>query len=107
MAPVIVGVLLTCQSLDPKYKTTAFFFQMYFQEKNIVLYSGQYCIFVSFLVKISNKSRYFIDKQNDLRYLVLFPGEKLSAFWLKQLKLSTSGVINIFLKQEYFTYPTG
>ncbi len=30
--PIIVGVLLTCQSLDPEYKTTAFF-QMYFQEK--------------------------------------------------------------------------
>ncbi len=25
-------MLLTCQSLDPEYKTTAFF-QMYFQEK--------------------------------------------------------------------------
>ncbi len=37
----VVGVLLTCQSLDPEYKTTAFF-QMYFQEKNAVLYSGQY-----------------------------------------------------------------
>ncbi len=33
--------LLVCQSLDPEYKTTAFF-QMHFQEKNIVLYSGQY-----------------------------------------------------------------
>ncbi len=40
--PIVVGVLLTCQSLDPEYKTTAFF-NMYFQEKNIVLYSGQYC----------------------------------------------------------------
>ncbi len=39
--PIVVGVLLTCQSLDPEYKTTAFF-QMHFQEKNIVLYSGQY-----------------------------------------------------------------
>ncbi len=37
--PIVVGVLLTCQSLDPEYKTTVF--QMYFQEKNIVLYSGQ------------------------------------------------------------------
>ncbi len=37
--PIVVGVLLTCQSLDPEYKMTAFF-QMYFQEKN--LYSGQY-----------------------------------------------------------------
>ncbi len=37
--PIVVGVLLTCQSLDPVYKMTAFF-QMYFQEKN--LYSGQY-----------------------------------------------------------------
>ncbi len=40
--PIVVVVLLTCQSLDPEYKTTAFF-NMYFQEKNIVLYSGQYC----------------------------------------------------------------
>ncbi len=40
-APIVVGVLLTCQSLDPEYKTTAFF-QMYVKEKNIVLYSGQY-----------------------------------------------------------------
>ncbi len=39
--PTVLGVLLTCQSLDPEYKTNAFF-QMYFQEKNIVLYSGQY-----------------------------------------------------------------
>ncbi len=40
--PIAVGVLLTCQNLDPEYKMTAFF-QMYLQEKNIVLYSGQYC----------------------------------------------------------------
>ncbi len=39
--PIVVGVLLTCQSLDPEYKTAAFF-QMFFQEKNIVLYLGQY-----------------------------------------------------------------
>ncbi len=39
--PIVVGVLFTCQRLDPEYKTTAFF-QMYFHEKNIVLYSGQY-----------------------------------------------------------------
>ncbi len=39
---IVVGVLLTCQSLDPEYKTTALF-QMYFQEKK-VLYSGQYGI---------------------------------------------------------------
>ncbi len=39
--PIVVGVLLTCQSLDPEYKTA--FFQMHFQEeKNNVLYSGQY-----------------------------------------------------------------
>ncbi len=38
--PIVMCVLLTCQSLDPEYKTTAFF-QMHFQEKNI-LYSGQY-----------------------------------------------------------------
>ncbi len=31
--PIVVGVLLTCQSLDPEYKMTAFF-NMYFQEKN-------------------------------------------------------------------------
>ncbi len=49
------------------------------------------------------------DKQNYIRYLVLFPGEitkltktKLSGFCLKQVKLSASGV---FVKQEYFTYP--
>ncbi len=29
---IVVGVLLTCQSLDPEYKMTAFS-QMYFQEK--------------------------------------------------------------------------
>ncbi len=39
--PIVVGVLLTCQSLEHEYKTTAFF-HMYFHEKNIVLYSGQY-----------------------------------------------------------------
>ncbi len=32
--PIVVGVLLTCQCLDPEYKTTVF--------KNIVLYSSQY-----------------------------------------------------------------
>ncbi len=32
--PIVVGVLLTCQSLDPEYNTTAFF-QMYFQEKTL------------------------------------------------------------------------
>ncbi len=32
--PIVVGVLLTCQSLDTEYKTTAFF-QMYFQEKTL------------------------------------------------------------------------
>ncbi len=47
--PIVVGVLLTCQSLDPEYKTTVFF-QMYFQEKNIVLYSGQYGIFFTWVV---------------------------------------------------------
>ncbi len=50
-----------------------------------------------------------LDKQNDIRYLVLFPGErekKLSAFCLKQVKWSASGVSKIFLNQEYFT-PTG
>ncbi len=31
---IVVGVLLTCQSLDPEYKTTAFF-QIYFQEKTL------------------------------------------------------------------------
>ncbi len=39
--PIVMCVLLTRQSLDPEYKTTTFF-QMHFQEKNIVLYSGQY-----------------------------------------------------------------
>ncbi len=40
--PVVVGVLLTCQSLDPEDKTTAFF-QMYcISIKKTVLYSGQY-----------------------------------------------------------------
>ncbi len=38
---IVVGVLLTCQSLDPEYKTTAFFSDV-FPRKNIVLYSGQY-----------------------------------------------------------------
>ncbi len=33
--PIVVGVILTYQNLDPEYKTTAFF-QMYFHEtKNI------------------------------------------------------------------------
>ncbi len=44
--PIVVGVLLTCQSLNPEYKTTAFF-QMYLQEKNIVLYWGQYSIWLN------------------------------------------------------------
>ncbi len=44
--PIVVCVLLTCQSLDPEYKTTAFF-QMNIQEKNTVLYSGQYGITVN------------------------------------------------------------
>ncbi len=51
--PIVVGVLLTCQSLDPEYKTTVFF-QMNFQEKNIVLYSGQYGISILSLAVISS-----------------------------------------------------
>ncbi len=40
--PIVVGVLLTCQSLDPEYKTAAFF-QMYFHEKKTLSYvRGQY-----------------------------------------------------------------
>ncbi len=35
--PIVVGVLLTRQSLDPEYKTTAFF-HMYFQEKKTLSY---------------------------------------------------------------------
>ncbi len=58
------SLLLTCQrlslcvplltrrlptpGLDPEYKTAAFF-QMHFQENNIVLYSGQYSIMYLFL----------------------------------------------------------
>ncbi len=38
--PIVVGVLLTCQSLDPEYKATVFFSDV-FPRKNIVLYSGQ------------------------------------------------------------------
>ncbi len=37
--PIVVGVLLTWQSLDPEYKTTAFF-QMSFQEKNILIFGS-------------------------------------------------------------------
>ncbi len=37
--PVVVGVLLTCQRVDPEYKMTAFF-QMYFQEKKNSLIFG-------------------------------------------------------------------
>ncbi len=39
--PIVVGALLTCQSLDLNRRRPCFF-QMYFQEKNTVLYSGQY-----------------------------------------------------------------
>ncbi len=53
LAPPVVGVLLTCQSLDPEYKTAAFF-QMYFQEKNIVLYSNK-CFKGSIFWVLSNK----------------------------------------------------
>ncbi len=35
--PIVVVVLMTCQSQDPEYKTTAFF-QMYFQEKKTSSY---------------------------------------------------------------------
>ncbi len=38
--PIVVGVLLTCQSLDPEYKTM--FFHMYFQEKKHRLGSIRY-----------------------------------------------------------------
>ncbi len=59
-------------------------------------------IFVLFLVKILKKIKILLlDKQNDLRYLVLFPGgEKHFAFCLKQVKWSASGGSKIFLKQE-------
>ncbi len=42
-----------------------------------------------------------LDKQNYIRFLVLFPGEqnnKLNTFSLKQVKLSANGVSKIFLK---------
>ncbi len=39
--PIVVDVLLTCQSLDPEYMTTAFFLYV-FPRKKVVLYSGQY-----------------------------------------------------------------
>ncbi len=44
LVPHVFGVLLMCSNLEPEYKTTTFF-QMHFQEKNIVLYSGQYGIY--------------------------------------------------------------
>ncbi len=56
---------------------------------------------------------HLLDKQNYIRYLVLFTGEitkltktKLSAFCLKQVELSASAVSEIFVKQEadHFTY---
>ncbi len=35
---IVVGVLLTCQSLNPEYKTTLFF--QYFQEKNSLIFGS-------------------------------------------------------------------
>ncbi len=72
-----------------------------------------YCIFLLFLVKISKNSSITIrllDKQNYLRYLVLFPGEKtkLSAFCLKQVKLSASGVSKMLVLRIFdLLYTTG
>ncbi len=37
--PIVVVVLLTCQSLEPEYKPTVFFSDVV-PKKNIVLYSG-------------------------------------------------------------------
>ncbi len=37
--PIVVGVILTYQNLDPEYKTTTFF-QMYFHEKKHCLIFG-------------------------------------------------------------------
>ncbi len=74
-------------SLDPEYKTTAFFFPDVFPRKKHRLIFGSilyFCIVSS--QNIKQIKILLIDKKNDLRYLVLFPGEKLSAFWLKQLK---------------------
>ncbi len=44
LVPHVFGVLLICQNLEPEYKTTTFF-QMHFQEENII-YSGQYGTYI-------------------------------------------------------------
>ncbi len=61
--PIVVGVLLTCQSLEPEYKMTAFF-QMYLQEKKHCLIFGS-IRYISFSFS-ENKSLCFTGKSKQL-----------------------------------------
>ncbi len=59
---------------------------------------------------ITSLKMHLLDKQNDVRYLVLFPTENnnnnnLSAFCLKQVKLFASRVSKIFLKNIILLTP--
>ncbi len=70
--PIVVGVLMTCQSLDPENKTIAFF-QMYFQEKKHSLIFGpirQHIIFIvqhNFLIFLYGLALFWVN----LDYLML------------------------------------
>lgn len=90
-------------------------------KKRLILIFKHYQYLLVLLVKISKTilklgyiSKIYISykkkMQSYIRYLILFPREitkltkpKLSAFCLKQVQLSASGVSEIFVKQEYFT----
>ncbi len=66
--PIAVGVLLTCQSLEPEYKMTSVFSDVSPRKKTIVLYSGQYGTFhLNFL-----KTKVFALQENLKSYLQMF-----------------------------------
>ncbi len=94
-SPIVVGVLLTCQSLDPEYKM-ATFFQMYFQEKNIilVLYSGQYNILPI----------YFCQDQYHQRSWQTHPAQLYSLSWVNRTEPNIAGIINAPLSENVSGY---
>ncbi len=89
-SPIVVGVLLTCQSLDPEYKMAAFF-QMYFQEKNIVLYSGQYSIL----------QIYFWQDQYHQRSWQTHPAQPYGLSWVNRTEPNIAGIINVPLSENH------
>ncbi len=48
--PIVVGVLLTCQSLDPEYKTTVFFSYVFPRKKHCLIFGSVRYVLIGSLV---------------------------------------------------------